>query len=345
MEKYGFIDKNRQEVTHLKYDYADVFTKNFAKVELNDKYGFVNDKGEEITPIKYDNITSLTSTERKEIYISYALRPVGEEVENLPSPEALLAMVELNGEELFIDTTGREISKNRYSMHILERIICYHSRTSDEGIFYIPHPNYELTSGVLNGKCGFVDGNGKVVIPIKYDDVGYFSEGVAWVKADGKWGIIKKPLPSPLSPPTTYAVLVGVQNYKFSALNDKDSVTGPGDLISTDIAAIKFQSLLTSSLRLPLKNTKDLVNASASKKQILKAISEKAEQAGTEDVLVFYFAGHGKEEGMYVYDSDMTPFTLLHYEELLDIMERSSAKHKIIIVDACVRFNLYGRPR
>ena len=40
----------------------------------------------------------------------------------------------------------------------------------------------------LDGKYGFIDPTGNLVIPCKYDGVGSFSEGLAEVKLDGKWG-------------------------------------------------------------------------------------------------------------------------------------------------------------
>ena len=43
-----------------------------------------------------------------------------------------------------------------------------------------------------NGKYGFIDNTGKVVIPLNYDWVGSFSEGLAMVKRNGKWGFIDK---------------------------------------------------------------------------------------------------------------------------------------------------------
>ncbi|MCX7985750.1 MAG: WG repeat-containing protein [Bacteroidales bacterium] len=37
-----------------------------------------------------------------------------------------------------------------------------------------------------------MDKSGKEVIPLKYDDAGYFSEGLARVKLNDKWGYIDK---------------------------------------------------------------------------------------------------------------------------------------------------------
>jgi hypothetical protein len=41
-----------------------------------------------------------------------------------------------------------------------------------------------------NGKHGFIDQSGKIVIPLAYDNISYgFSEGLAAVKKNDKWGI------------------------------------------------------------------------------------------------------------------------------------------------------------
>ena len=40
------------------------------------------------------------------------------------------------------------------------------------------------------GKYGYIDKNGKVVIPLKYEDAHNFKEDMAAVKSNGKWGFI-----------------------------------------------------------------------------------------------------------------------------------------------------------
>ena len=41
-----------------------------------------------------------------------------------------------------------------------------------------------------NGKYGYIDTSGKLVIPCEWDDAGIFDEGIAPVEMDGKWGCI-----------------------------------------------------------------------------------------------------------------------------------------------------------
>jgi len=44
-----------------------------------------------------------------------------------------------------------------------------------------------------NGKIGFVDQSGKLVIPCIYEDVTEFDDGIAQVKKEGKWGFMMIP--------------------------------------------------------------------------------------------------------------------------------------------------------
>ena len=49
-----------------------------------------------------------------------------------------------------------------------------------------------LAAVKLNGKWGYIDDTGKEVIPLKYDNAWRFSNGLAEVKLNGKWGCIDK---------------------------------------------------------------------------------------------------------------------------------------------------------
>ncbi|CAD7289090.1 hypothetical protein LMG8286_01642 [Campylobacter suis] len=52
--------------------------------------------------------------------------------------------------------------------------------------------NEGLTGVGKNDKWGFIDKNGKVVVPLQYDGARDFSEGVAWVQIFDKWIMIDK---------------------------------------------------------------------------------------------------------------------------------------------------------
>ena len=44
----------------------------------------------------------------------------------------------------------------------------------------------------MNGKVGYIDKTGKMVINPQWDNGWEFSEGLAQVQLDGKWGFIDK---------------------------------------------------------------------------------------------------------------------------------------------------------
>ena len=49
-----------------------------------------------------------------------------------------------------------------------------------------------LAAVKLNGKYGFIDKTGKEIIPLKYDFANCFSEGLALVRLNNKWFYIDK---------------------------------------------------------------------------------------------------------------------------------------------------------
>ena len=53
--KCGFINKVGINIIPFKYDYVESFSEGFAVVRLDGKYGFVNKDGIEIISLKYDN--------------------------------------------------------------------------------------------------------------------------------------------------------------------------------------------------------------------------------------------------------------------------------------------------
>ncbi len=70
-----------------------------------------------------------------------------------------------------------------------------------ESVSWVIEPVYEaswpeFTEGLVpvgrKGQKGFIDKNGGIVIPFRYDDAGNFHEGLAAVKQDGRWGYIDR---------------------------------------------------------------------------------------------------------------------------------------------------------
>ena len=68
----------------------------------------------------------------------------------------------------------------------------HHAPKKKRGYDYVAEYSEGLAGVKLNGKWGFIDKSGTLVIPCKYDDAWAFSEGRAEVKLNGKRGYVNK---------------------------------------------------------------------------------------------------------------------------------------------------------
>ena len=68
----------------------------------------------------------------------------------------------------------------------------HHAPKKNRGYDYVGEYSEGLAMVMLNYKYGFIDKSGTLVIPCKYEDAESFSEGLAEVKLNGKYGFIDK---------------------------------------------------------------------------------------------------------------------------------------------------------
>lgn len=122
-----------------------------------------------------------------------------------------------------------------------------------------------------------------------------------------------------------WAVIVGVGRY-----NSMPS------LKFTDDDAYRFYSFLKSPEGGALNDNQIavLVDESASRENILKTMREYFLRADDNDVVLFYFSGHGLEGCFLPSDFDGYNNKLRH-DEIKKVFQQSKAKHKLCIADAC----------
>lgn len=72
-----------------------------------------------------------------------------------------------------------------------------------------------------------------------------------------------------------------------------------------------------------------LLNDKATKERIIKAIKKVFNKASEDDIVVFFFSGHGYPGGFCAYDGK------LGYDEVRKAMSESKSKSKMMFVDAC----------
>ena len=122
-----------------------------------------------------------------------------------------------------------------------------------------------------------------------------------------------------------YAVVVGVGRY-----------TSMPTLKFTDDDAYRFYSFLKSPEggALPDEQIAVLVDESATRENILRTMRQYFLRADQNDVVLFYFSGHGLENCFLPVDFDGYNNKLRH-EEIKQVLLQSKAKHKLCIADAC----------
>jgi len=122
-----------------------------------------------------------------------------------------------------------------------------------------------------------------------------------------------------------WAVVVGVAQYKHMPV-----------LRYTDDDAYQVFAFLKSPEggALPESQIRVLIDEDATRYNIQKAMRDVFLRAGENDVVIFYFSGHGLDGSFLPFDYDGQANKLMH-EEVSDLISQSRAKHKLILADAC----------
>jgi uncharacterized caspase-like protein len=141
------------------------------------------------------------------------------------------------------------------------------------------------------------------------------------------------PLPEP--PPANlegigelYAVVVGVSDYQYDCPSFSD-IPGPdkGASAMTDI----ITGLWGDDAHVRL-----LINEDATKASIQQAVASMASQADRDDIVLFYFTGHGNESFLAPYDSLPTSYSNDISAGLLDQwLDALNSSRAIAVIDSC----------
>ena len=140
---------------------------------------------------------------------------------------------------------------------------------------------------------------------------------------------------------------IGISNY------NKNSGFQPLSTCSDDAFAIRDVFLDTWQLNINKSRVKTITSNSSiypSKGQIFSHTKELAENANTDDRILFYYSGHGHRIGDSFYlvpedaYTDDDPDALIDFSKIINLLENSVAKQKIII-DACLSGPSLGKTK
>ena len=131
--------------------------------------------------------------------------------------------------------------------------------------------------------------------------------------------------PTNNKPLNIWAVIVGVSTYNHMPT-----------LRYTDDDAYRMYAFMKSPEggALADDHLRILVDEDATRNNILTALEELFMKAGSNDLVMLYFSGHGLQGSFLPNDFDGFKNKILH-EEINSILKRSAAKYKLCIADAC----------
>ena len=131
----------------------------------------------------------------------------------------------------------------------------------------------------------------------------------------------------------TYLVSIGVSDYSHYPYRTMSLRLPTRDARTVaDIYAVNRQRMaVNGGLDYVL-----LLDSMATKDRIVRAMGKIYRQAKEDDIVVFFFSGHGYNGGFCAYDGDV------EYSDIRKAMAKSKSRHKMIFADACRAGGLRG---
>ncbi len=215
-----------------------------AAVRQNGKWGAINADGKTIIPISYDKIA--VSLSEKEIQEA-----------DLSSEDNRASLIEVSRKDLrgFYDRSGKEIVPVSYESRSVwkEGFLAVEGKDKKIGFYkedgtILAKPVYESVSDFengmaiikANGKYGYIDSTGKEITPI-YQEARLFEDGLAPVRADNRWGVIDKSGSYVISP--TYAEAGPVFSAGLLAVKNSEDKWGFIDKEGQTVIPFEYKSV------------------------------------------------------------------------------------------------------
>ncbi|MDO4210625.1 MAG: caspase family protein [Bacteroidales bacterium] len=117
----------------------------------------------------------------------------------------------------------------------------------------------------------------------------------------------------------TFVVAVGISDYKY---------------ISDLRLPVSDANGMAQVFRTHSKDVVTLVGSQATRANIINTMRSQFSKAGKNDQIIFFFSGHGYDDGFCAYDTQSVK-TGLSYKDIYTVFRASKAGRKIIMADAC----------
>jgi hypothetical protein len=171
--QWGFIDSSGRVVITPRFATASPFENGVAQVRVNDSTAFLDGKGQFVKP----------PTETKAGNNPWSPKRLSQE-EYLIEPDRIV--VTRNGKKGLMNAARKLLTEIKYDDM---------GYSSYDGLIKVrlggERKDEEHGERYCRGcRWGFVNRYGKEIIPPVYQDAQNFSDGAAWVKSNGAWGIV-----------------------------------------------------------------------------------------------------------------------------------------------------------
>ena len=178
---YGYINRQGEEIVPPRYHAVEFFCEGLAQVKLNEKWGYINQQGEEIVHPKYD-VSGAFCNGFARIKLNGKWGLINKSGEEIVPPE-YDGIGEYSEGTFLIKRNGRYGYINTLGDEIIPPDLQYDAAYAfNEG----------FTEVELNGKWGYINKLGEEIIPLKYDFAYAFNNGLAKIKLNEKWGYVNK---------------------------------------------------------------------------------------------------------------------------------------------------------
>jgi len=152
------------------YDYIGDFREGLAVISIEGRSGFINTKGDVVIPLSFNGASDFHEG---------------------------MAVVEVDGKWGFIDTSGKVVIQPSYNCAL----------DFSEGLAPVQ---------LSDGKWEFINKKGNIVVQPKYERAASFSEGLAFIELNGKKGFIDTKGRMVLTIPASYEKLDYTISYFFN---------------------------------------------------------------------------------------------------------------------------------
>jgi hypothetical protein len=223
--RWDFIDRQGRMVTHHRFEGAYQFSEGLARVKIDGKWGYIDRTGAMVIPPQFEGGVERFSEGLAAVWIpkegsykegkigfidrqgnlvipaKFDLRRFEEDAsDDFPRFSQGLARITIKDKFGFIDRQGKLViaAKFQEAGHFAEGlapVAVIRRAASKDGArkTWGGSPAAEPTALFpvrKQGKYGFIERTGKIIIKTRFEDVGEFFEGRALVQIAGKWGYL-----------------------------------------------------------------------------------------------------------------------------------------------------------